>query len=129
MGKQTESNQVAEVITTPKIYVAEKDQLKEMQLVSEILMWTEQFKQTILIHSVEIGRRLCEAKKLVKHGQWTEWLTNRVNYSQRTANNYMKLYKELGETGILEKSQSIANLSYTELLRYFTEQGFIFFNA
>lgn len=95
-------------------YVAEKDVAREAQLASEINLITEQTKQMVLMNFIELGRRLTEAKAMVKHGEWSNWLKERVNYSQRTANNMMKLYKEYGETGIASKSHSIANLSVTQ---------------
>lgn len=95
-------------------YVAEKDMEREAQLASEINLITEQTKQMVLMNFIELGRRLTEAKAMVKHGEWGNWLKERVNYSQRTANNMMKLYKEYGESGIVQKSQSIASLSVTQ---------------
>lgn len=95
-------------------YVAEKDKEREAQLASEINLITEQTKQMVLMNFIELGRRLTEAKAMVKHGEWGNWLKERVNYSQRTANNMMKLYKEYGESGIAQKSQSIASLSVTQ---------------
>ena len=83
-------------------------------MASEINLITEQTKQMVLMNFIELGKRLTEAKAMVKHGEWGNWLKERVNYSQRTANNMMKLYKEYGESGIAQKSQSIASLSVTQ---------------
>ena len=73
-------------------YVSDEDAAREDRLVSEIRMITEQTKQVVLFNSIEIGRRLTEAKAMVKHGTWGTWLKERVDYSQRTANNFMKIY-------------------------------------
>lgn len=54
------------------------------------------FKE-VLSASVEIGKLLCEAKLTVASGEWMSWLEENVNYSQSTANNLMRLYKEYGE--------------------------------
>lgn len=97
-------------------YVDKANADRENRIVDEIRMITEQTKQVVLAASIEIGRRLTEAKGFVKHGQWSSWLKERVDYSQRTANNFMRIYKEYGESGLAEKSQSIANLSYTHAL-------------
>ena len=40
---------------------------------------------------IEIGKNLIEAKTLVKHGEWSSWLENNVGFSQRSAQNYMRL--------------------------------------
>lgn len=97
-------------------YVSDEDAAREDRLVSEIRMITEQTKQVVLFNSIEIGRRLTEAKAMVKHGTWGTWLKERVDYSQRTANNFMKIYQEYGRNGLAEKSQALANLSYTQAL-------------
>lgn len=97
-------------------YVSDEDAAREDRLVSEIRMITEQTKQVVLFNSIEIGKRLTEAKAMVKHGAWGAWLKERVDYSQRTANNFMKIYHEYGKNGLAEKSQALANLSYTQAL-------------
>lgn len=51
-------------------YVSDEDAAREDRLVSEIRMITEQTKQVVLFNSIEIGRRLTEAKAMVKHGTW-----------------------------------------------------------
>lgn len=44
----------------------------------------------------EIGRRLEAAKALVPHGEWGTWLEQNVEYSETTANNLMRIYREYG---------------------------------
>jgi len=67
--------------------------------------------QAIVLHaSVEIGRRLVEAKNMLDHGLWGNWLSVYVDYSQRTATNLMKLYEEYKDK---LNQQSLANLTYT----------------
>ena len=81
-----------------------------------------------LYASVEIGRILCDAKEAVPHGEWAEWLEVNVDYSQSTANNLMRLYREYGEQsqldffsenkmeifGTLSPSQALALLALPE---------------
>lgn len=120
--KQTAANEVASVRETSVAatqYVERKDAEREQTLVSEINLITEQTKQALLTGTIEIGKRLTEAKCLVRHGEWGNWLAERVNYSQRSANNFMKIYKEYGATGLAAKSQSIANLSVTQAVAMF----------
>ena len=63
-------------------------------IAGEINTIKEQVRSTAVMASVEIGRRLKEAKGLVPEGQWTEWLQGRVSYSLRTAQNLMALASE-----------------------------------
>lgn len=76
---------------------------------------------TMLLNIVEIGRRMKEAKELLPHGEFAGWLQNNTGYSQRTANNFMKLFEEYGDRqgslfGAQLNSQTFANLPYTKAL-------------
>ena len=44
----------------------------------------------------EIGKRLEEAKALVPHGEWGAWLESNFEYSESTAGNLMRIYREYG---------------------------------
>lgn len=48
----------------------------------------------------EIGKRLEEAKCLVPHGEWGRWLEAHVAYSESTANNLMRIWREFGDEQI-----------------------------
>ena len=41
-----------------------------------------------------IGQRLIEAKAMLPHGEWLPWLTERVEYSERVAQKFMRLARE-----------------------------------
>lgn len=88
---------------------------------AEIRMLKGQAQQMALSYAVEIGRRLTEAKAMVPHGEWGEWLKREVDYSQSTAQNLMKVYQELGDGQESlfgpSKSQALGNLSYTKVLQ------------
>ena len=88
----------------------------------EIRTLQRQAQQIMLGYAVEIGRRLEEVKAILPHGQWGDYLKNEVDYSQSTANNFMRIYREYGATqqslfGGEAKSQAFANLTYTKALR------------
>ena len=44
----------------------------------------------------EIGKRLCEAKAMIGHGNWEAWLRDNVSYSETTARTLMRAYREMG---------------------------------
>lgn len=69
----------------------------ERVIANEINFIKRRVCENVLSASVEIGRLLCEAKNKVASGEWMKWLEENVNYSQSTANNLMRLYKEYGE--------------------------------
>lgn len=79
----------------------DKIALNEMrceEIVVEINTIRRQQLTQMLYASVEIGRLLCEAKDKLPHGMWGEWLEVNFAYSQSTANNLMKLYRNYGES-------------------------------
>ena len=91
------------------------------QLAVEIITFDRQAKITAVSCAIEIGERLLEAKELVPHGEWGKWLKENVNYSQSTANNFMRLYREYGsDQGSLfttvANSQAIMNLDVSKAL-------------
>lgn len=88
---------------------------------AEINIITVQTQRGLLSGAIEIGRRLVEAKSMVPHGEWGKYLQERVNYSQSSANNLMKLYQEYGDNQAslfsdFANSQTFQNLTYTKAL-------------
>jgi len=43
---------------------------------------------------ITIGRGLIEAKAMLSHGKWLPWLNEKVEFSERTARNFMRLAKD-----------------------------------
>ena len=87
---------MSEIIKTPETLAAEINGIKE------------QVKGCVLRGAVEIGRRLIECKKLVPHGEWGGWLAEKVDYSERTAQNMMQLAAEYRD------APEMMGLSYTK---------------
>ncbi|AZS17407.1 DUF3102 domain-containing protein [Paenibacillus lutimineralis] len=90
-------------------------------IAAEINSIKDQTKQIMIYSSIEIGRRLVEAKSMLKHGEWGAWLKESVDYSQSTANNLMKVFQEYGSEqlslfGDNSKSQAFGNLSYSQAI-------------
>ena len=57
-----------------------------------------------------IGRGLIEAKDQLPHGEWLTWLTWRVEFSEATAQNYMKLVRKYSIP------EALRDLGYTKAL-------------
>lgn len=51
-------------------------------------------KQELARNIVDIGLRLIEAKEMLPHGEWLPWLEERVCFSEKTAQNYMRVARE-----------------------------------
>lgn len=95
---------------------------RDIQTVTtEIRTLHRQAQGMILNYAIEIGRRLKEAKSLLEHGEWGEWLENEVDFSRSTANNFMKIFEEYGTKQVSlfgdANSQTLGNLPYTHALK------------
>lgn len=90
-------------------------------LALEIRTLQQQAESILTSYIIEIGRRLCEAKAVLDHGQWGSWLKEQVQFSQSTAQNYMKIYERFGSDQVSlfgeTKSETIGNLPYTKALK------------
>ena len=72
----------------------------------------------------EIGRLLCEAKETVPRGEWGAWLETNVAYSDSTAQNFMRIYRELsdGQVDMLTgktQAELFAGLDYSRMVEVF----------
>ena len=90
-------------------------------ITAEIRDIRRQANAMALIYAVEIGRRLVEAKEALPYGDWGRWLKEEAEFSQSTANNFMRLFEEYGSAqisifGASVDSQTFANLPYSKAL-------------
>ena len=87
-------------------------------LAAEINTIKTQTQKIMMQAAVEIGRRLVEAKGAVGHGGWGLWLERNVDYSERTAQNLIRIFQEYGEgqQSLFGESnpQAFADLTYTQ---------------
>lgn len=104
-----------------EIMVPMKDQRDISTVTTEIRTLHAQAQRMILGYAIEIGRRLTEAKKMLPHGQWGEYLKTEVEFSQSTAQNFMRIFEEYGDVQISlfgdAKSKTLGNLPYTHALK------------
>lgn len=87
----------------------------------EIRTLQSQARGIILSYAIEIGRRLEEAKAMLPHGEWGAWLKRELDYSPSAAQNFMKVYREYGDSqqslfGGVPKSQTFGNLTFSKAL-------------
>lgn len=69
-----------------------------------------QIHQVVTSAAMDIGDRLTEAKKLVPHGEWESYVTDRCGLKPRTAQTYMQLAANR------EKAQTFADLPFSKAL-------------
>lgn len=90
-------------------------------IAAEINAIREQAEKAALINPIEAGRRLKEAKRLIPYGEWCNWLEKSVLYTQRTAQNFMKIFDAYGDKQLpaLEDgttTKGLLNVSYSQAL-------------
>lgn len=88
-------------------------------IAAEINNLKDQTQRMFIYNSIEMGRKLTEAKQYVPHGEWGKWLEESVDFKQSTANNLMRVFEEYGSEqlallGDNAKSQSFGKLSYSQ---------------
>ncbi|MBQ8128869.1 MAG: DUF3102 domain-containing protein, partial [Clostridia bacterium] len=81
------------------------------EIAAEVNTLTEHARGAVIAAALAIGRRLIEAKSLVPRGRFGEWLSANVSYSERKAQDMMRLYEEYGRDTLPE---SIQRLDYTK---------------
>lgn len=85
-------------------------------LTEEILFYKRQAGGAI----IEIGKRLLEAKAQLGHGEWLPWLREKVDISERSAQNFMRLareYSKSADIADLGASKALALLALPEMER------------
>ena len=90
-------------------------------LAAEIRTIKSQTGRMVLNASIEVGRRLTEAKAKLPHGSWGEYLKNEVDSSPSQAQNLMRVFREYGSDqqslfGGEAKSQTFGRLTFSQAL-------------
>lgn len=65
---------------------------------AEILILKDQTAQNI----IEIGRRLIKVKENLQHGEFIDWLEDKVDFSRCTANRFMKIATEFSNVSAVQ---------------------------
>jgi hypothetical protein len=73
-----------------------------------------------LKHACRVGDLLCAAKQKVGHGHWLAWLSQNVRFSERTAQDYMRLHHWRGS--FESNPQFAADLTIREALSLLTSE-------
>ena len=82
----------------------------------EILIFKAQASASML----EIGRRLIEVKEQLPRGQWQKWLAEKVEFTERTAQRFMRIaegYKDADTVSVLGTRKALALLAFEDIER------------
>lgn len=78
------------------------------------------FKAQASASMLEIGRRLIEAKEQLPHGQWQKWLAEKVAFSERSAQRFMRIaegYSNADNLTGLGATKALQLLAFEEVER------------
>jgi hypothetical protein len=75
-----------------------------------------------MTHAVEVGRLLIEAKDQLEHGEWLPWLKDHCDLTERLAQKYMRVAREVDRLGTANTPR-VADLSFRQALQVFTKNG------
>lgn len=73
-----------------------------------LAMQARLYAENAAMSMLQLGRVFAEAKPLVKHGEWEEWVRSNSGMSERQAQTLMQAYRRFGESAqfqSLEKSK------------------------
>ncbi len=89
MGKRFDLGSMIETVSGLQEEAA--PQVRDIEVITEEIL---SLKQTAGDAILSIGDRLIEAKGMLTHGEWLSWLTERVEFSESTAQRFMRLARE-----------------------------------
>ena len=80
---------MTKVLTKKEYFKLPEDERQIALLIDDIITAKEDIAKNIM----SIGDKLYIAKQLIPHGEWESWLADKVDFSIRTAQTYIKTYK------------------------------------
>ncbi|MBR6569513.1 MAG: DUF3102 domain-containing protein [Clostridia bacterium] len=86
----------------------------DLTVLDGLALEARMYSEAMAMNMLQLGRVLTEAKKLVKHGEWTEWIHTNAHMGETTAQNMMRAYRRFGSIQAIEgieKSKVIKMLS------------------
>ena len=101
-----------EVVPAADPQTSAQDEARLAALATEINTITEQARGAVISAALAVGKRLIEARSLCPEGRFGQWLAASVSYSERKAQDMMRLYVEYGRDGAIP--DSIAALDYSK---------------
>lgn len=110
-----------EMTTTNTALTNETEADKLARLAAEINTIKAQTLAVVQNATLEIGKRLIQAKGAVGHGNWSQWLKDNVDYSERTAQNIIAIYERFGNGqqklfGASADPEQVAKLNRSQML-------------
>ena len=115
------SDENMELVAQDNALANETEADKLARLAAEINTIKAQTLAMVQNATLEIGKRLLQAKGAVGHGNWGKWLADNVDYSERTAQNIIGIYERFGNGqqklfGASADPEQVAKLNRSQML-------------
>lgn len=78
-------------MVTPTLAEGQPDTVRDIDTITGEILEAKRVGGEAII---TIGQRLIEAKAMLSHGEWLPWLEEKVEFSERTARNFMRLARD-----------------------------------
>src|SRR5262249_8569334 len=96
-------------LTTECVETVEPEVLTEAEAeiheINELHARMNDLAENAFKHAIRIGELLTKRRKICAHGKWLSWLAAHVQFTQKTAHNYMRLYADRS------KLETVSNLA------------------
>ena len=95
MGKRFDLGSMIETVSGLQEEAA--PQVRDIEVITEEILslkYKKKKKKEAGSAVLSIGDRLIEAKGMLTHGEWLSWLEDRVEFTERTAQRFMRLARE-----------------------------------
>jgi hypothetical protein len=79
-------------------------------------------RQEAFGHLVKVGELLIEAKQIIRYGRWGQWLEDNCQFSERTAENYMKIADAVSDG--FDSPEKFAELGLVKFLEEYRHDRF-----
>lgn len=106
---------MTKVLTKKEYFKLPEDERQIALLIDDIITAKEDIAKNIM----SIGDKLYIAKQLIPHGEWEAWLAEKVDFSIRTAQTYIKTYKFMMDLPE-ELDQTLTRLDSSKLIEIAT---------
>lgn len=93
----TDTAEVTEVTQVTDISTVEPAPVVEVVTLADRANRIRKLQADVQRGIIEIGNELIAAKEQVGHGNWSAWLDKEFSWTQRTANNFMRVAERFGK--------------------------------
>lgn len=97
----------------------------EIAILNDLAQEAQHYAKSMVTNLLQLGRVLTEAKPLVKHGQWEQWIQENAGCSNRYAQMFMQAYERFGNNPAISQIKERGKVFKMLALPTGTEEQFL----